>query len=504
MQTTERTHPGGKPTSAQPQPLDDDVRSHGDVIFHRLIPKTRGQGKAGDDVGTAENIETQEMDETTEEAVEGHLYAWASNICHLEDTKVNVEDLSDRDIGPRLAQSTQELLSKILKCDAEEMQVDAYFRSEQHEGHTTEDFTVPSPLGHWRVCRKTYHDIDARDGPNSQYPKLAIAKRILAAAQAKAGPAPSDAQVKHVACRILAKRHVDLDDGVAEIKWPDLLHEAHEILYNHRGDATFQSRLEDELSGATERPASLNPELVGLVEKNLLKVRKKKKALLKKRKKKKTLLKKRKKKNNLLKGRKKKNKLHQFMVDEEASALCERVEGFDIVILRDGKHELICGVVAEAVQKLFPAETVDKMSTAAEAFAWRFPYKKPDEFRHPTSKAVHLAENPDKDVRSEECPQPHFAACGVEHYGVHHEVGHGRGFKGLCFKEFSSPQCRKLPKTSAWKEEFPKLRGGVYGVTAKVSRLALKALDPQLYEDYLEVRQHLPESLRATLATTGK
>lgn len=476
MQTTERIHPGGKPALAEPQPLDDEVRHHGDVNFRRLIPKARGQSKAEDDVGSTENVEGQEKDETEEEVVKGYLYAWASNICHLEDAKVKVEDLSDRDIDPRLAQSTQELLSKILKCDAAEIQVGACFRSEQHEGHTTEEFTIPGPLGDWRVCRKTYHNIDARGGANAQYRKLAVAKRISAEAKAKAGPAPSDAQVKRVACRILAKRHVELADGVAELKWPDLLREAHEILYNHREDAAFQSRLNDELSGTTARPASLTPELVDLVE------------------------------SNLLKGRKKKNKLHQFLLDEEASKLCEHIEGFDIVILRDGKHELICGVVAEAVQKLFPAETVDKMSTAAEAFAWRFPYKKPDESRHPTSQAVHLAANPSKDVRSEKCQQPHFAACGVEHYGVHHETGRGSGFDGLCLQKFTTclnPSGRLLEST-AWKDEFPKLKEGVYGVAAKVSRLVLEASDHKLYEAYLEIRQHLPEELKITLATTGK
>ncbi|KAG6354102.1 hypothetical protein INS49_005073 [Diaporthe citri] len=439
MQTTEHIHPGGKPALAKPQPLDDKVRHHGDINFHRLIPKSRRKSKVEDDASTTENIEVQEKDETEEEVVEGRLYAWASNICHLEDTKVKVEDLSDREIDSRLAQNTQGLLSKILKCDAAEMQVGAYFRSKQHEGQTTEEFTIQGPLGDWRVCCKTYHNIDARGGPNSQYRKSATAKRILAKAKARAGPAPSDAQVKHVACRILAKRHIDLADGIAEVKWPDLLREAHEILYNHRGDATLQSRMNEELSGATEGPATLTPELVDLVE------------------------------NNLLTGQKKKNKLHQFILDEEASTLREHVEGFDIVILRDGKHELICGVVAEAVQKLFPADTVDKMSTAVEAFAWRFPYKKPDESRHPTSQTVHLAANPSKDVRSEECQQPHFAV---------------------------------LLKSTAWKDEFPKLKGGVYGVAAKVSTLVLEAWDHKLYEAYLEIRQHLPEELKMTLATT--
>lgn len=474
MQTTDRIHPGGKPALAEPQPLDDEVRHHGDVNFHRLIPKTRGKSKAEDDVGSTENIEVQEKDETEEEVVKGYLYAWASNICHLEDTKVKVEDLSDRDIDPRLAQSTQELLSKILKCDAAEMQVGAYFRSEQHEGHTTEEFTIPGAPGEWRVCRKTYYDIDAREGPNSQYSTSTTAKRILAEAAAKAGPAPSDAQVKHVACQILAKDRGELRDRQNRVRWSKLLDLAHEELYKYRGDAAFESRLTDELSGTKKRPADQSPELSTLVEQNL--------------------------------PRGKGSEFYQFILDGEASNACERIEGFDIVILRDGKHELICGVVTEAVQKLFTAGTVDKMSTAAEAFAWRFPYKRPDDQRHPNSQVVHLAAHPEKDVRSTECQQPHFAVCGVEHYGLHHETGHGSGLNGLCFQKFNA--CRnpsgRLLESTAWKDEFPKLKEGVYGVAAKVSRLVLEAWDHKLYEAYLEIRQHLPEELKITLATTGK
>lgn len=162
MQTTKRIHPGGKSARAEPQPLDEEVRNHGDVNFHRLVPNVRGQSKAEDDFVTKENIEVQEKDETEEEVVEGHLYAWASNICHLEDTKVKVEDLSDRNIDPQLAQNTQDLLSKILKCDAAELQEGEYSKSEQHKGHTTEEFTVPGSLGEWRVCCKTYYNICSR------------------------------------------------------------------------------------------------------------------------------------------------------------------------------------------------------------------------------------------------------------------------------------------------------------------------------------------------------
>ena len=54
------------------------------------------------------------------------------------------------------------------------------------------------------------------------------------------------------------------------------------------------------------------------------------------------------------------------------------------------KGEWIRGVVTAGLQRLLPAETVDKMGTAVETLAWRFPFKKPDDLRHPTSQAVRL------------------------------------------------------------------------------------------------------------------
>lgn len=470
MQPTRRIYPGGQFSPSHP--LDEIPEHARRVNFRRKVLSPRKQIQTEDAIGTKDVVAAPKEDNTEEEVVEGELFKWAGNICHLEDTKVKVEDLSDRNIDPGLAQSTQELLSKVLKCDARKMTANT--RSEQSDELTTEEFTIFGPLGAMRVHRKTYHDLDARDGLDTQYPESATAKRISEEAEAKTGPAPSDAQVKRVACRILTERSVGLNNSGSKINWPQLLREAHETLYKRREDTVFQSELNDELTGASEEPANLTHELVELVEKKLFG------------------------------KRSKKNTFHSHMLDTEASHLCERIEGFDIVILRDKKHELICGMVTEAVQKLFPTSTVDKMSTAAEAFAWRYPFKKSDDLRHPTCKAVYLAAHPWKDVRSTECEQPHLAVCGVEHYGVHHETGRSSGFDGLCFERLGYSRCNRLVDTNAWKEEFPKLRGGVYGVAAKVSTLVLEAWDRRLYEDYLEVRRHLPDSLKMTLTTTCK
>lgn len=471
MQATERIHVGGKPAQSQPEL---PKRGYGQVNFRRLVIKSREQSEPEKHAGTQENTEASEQ-EVTEE-VRGDLYSWSSNIGHLKDTKVKVEDLSGIDIDAQLGEGTQKLLSKALNCNAET--ISDYSRSVQPGGVVREEFTVRGSFRAWPVCRITFNHIDVRNGKPNQYSGSLIAKRIMKAAEANVAPPPSEDQVKHVAYQIVADRIVEkkkskLPSGSANQKGKILRTEAQEKLFIHRDDAAYKSDLEREMQAA-ERPAAHTPEILSLVQ-------------------------------DKWPRRPKHNQFHEFLLDTEKTNLCERLEGFDVVILRDKNGELICGVIPRAVQKLLPVGTVDKMSTAAEAFAWRFPFKRPDPLRHITNQVVHLARFPDKDVRSKECKQPHFAVCGVEHYGVHHEVAH-YDFKSLHFKEFSprTEGCPDLLRSPAWKEEFPKLKDGVYGIATKVSRLSLKSWDEVLYNDCVDFNEWLPDPLKATLATTGE
>lgn len=459
MSTPERIHVGGVPAKSEPLTIEC-----GKANFYRKVSKTEEEDQTEDQ--NEDEANTQGSTKTQGKLIEGYLYKWASNVCHLEDTEVKVEDLSDRDIDSGLAQEIAKILLKTLKCDGTETV--AYFSPEGGiEGVLTEEFTIPSSLRNWRVCRKTYDYIDVHNKPNSQYSGSEIARTISKAAEARVGPAPSDEEVHHIACRIMAEKK---DELPKTNKWQILLNQAHSELFVKRNDDAFKSRLKAELNGDAEIPENQTSELVELVTKNLPK---------------------------------RKNNFHQYLLDEAATKECERVEGFDIVILRDGKHELICGVFTAAVQNLLPAGTMDKMRTAAEAFAWRCPYAKPDDLRHPTSQVVHLKGHPEKDVRSQECQEPHYAVCGVEHYGLHPEARHMNGPEGLCFQNFSSVKFGNLTESSAWKTEFPKLRGGVCGVAEKVSRLSLKAWDPQLHKSYLTTQELLPDSHRMRLAKTG-
>lgn len=470
MQATERIHVGGKPAQSQPKIPES---GHGQVNFRRLVLKSREQSEPEKHAGTQENTEASEQ-EVIEE-VRGDIYTWSSNIFHLNDTKVKVEDLSDIDIDAQLGQGTQKLLSKALNCNAET--ISDYSRSVQSGGVVREEFTVRGSFRAWPVCRITFNHIDVRNGKPNQYSESPIAKRILKAAKENVAPPPSEPQVKHVAYQIVADRVKGkksmLPSGSANQKGKILRTQAQEKLFIHRDDAAYKSDLEREMQAA-ERQAAHTPEILSLVQDKWPK-------------------------------QTKHNQFHEFLLDTEKTNLCERLEGFDVVILKDKNGELICGVITSAVQKLLPVGTVDKMNTAVEAFAWRFPFMQPDPLRHLTNQIVHLARYPDKDVRSKDCKQPHFAVCGVEHYGVHHEVGH-YDFKSLHFKEFSAKtkNCPGLLRSPAWKKEFPKLRDGVYGIATKVSRLSLKSWDEDLYDDCVDFNEWLPDPLKAKLATTGE
>lgn len=118
MQSIKRIYPGGQLSPSQPL---DEIPEYGKVNFRRKVLKPRKQIQTEDAISTKDVVAGPKEDDTEEEVVEGDLFKWASTICHLEDTKVKIEDLSDRNIDPGLAQSTQELLSKVLKCGARNM-----------------------------------------------------------------------------------------------------------------------------------------------------------------------------------------------------------------------------------------------------------------------------------------------------------------------------------------------------------------------------------------------
>lgn len=472
MSQAQPPHPGGVPAPTQPY---DSVPRSGSVNFSRFVlqPENREQSEREDGVDPRENSLTPEHGAIGQEVeeVKGYKYVWASNICHKDDTKVQVEDFSDVNINPELEQKTHDLLRDALVCDGRDKP--AYSRLQNGDNVITEEFTTPSPFGDLRVCRKTYPFIDVREKGVRQYTESPMAKRIGKTARDRAGPAPTRAQEEHVACRIYARNNRVLPNGAQREKWPILLAQAQKELYLHRNDATYQAALNNEMKGAKPADCTITDEDVELVKEKLP------------------------------------NKLNTYdrsLVDSEAANACERIEGFDIVICRDKNNRLMVGVFTEAIQKLLSGDILDKMARASKVVAYRLPILEADPLRHPTNEAIHLAKFPNKDVNSEKCEQPHFAVCGVEHMGAHHETGCNNGLRRLCFQDFSVKGHGVEPvlKSSAWTEEHRKHKDSVHGTTTKVSRVSLKAWDPELYDEVLGVREKLPGALQLTLATTGE
>ncbi|KAK8102356.1 hypothetical protein PG984_015502 [Apiospora sp. TS-2023a] len=175
----------------------------------------------------------------------------------------------------------------------------------------------------------------------------------------------------------------------------------------------------------------------------------------------------------------------------------------DIVILRDRNHELINGVITEATQKLFLSDPnlVKRMDRAARAFAWRYPYEKPDPTRHGTTYDHHLIQKPSRDPRSPSCPETdlHRAVCGVEHYGLRTELVNS-GLAGLRLQKFSQAKHSFGTRTiagpgtdAAWRDEFPKLLTGLYGLATKQLRESLIRWDPVLHDECVTIHNRFPK-----------
>lgn len=274
-----------------------------------------------------------------------------------------------------------------------------------------------------------------------------------------------------MACRILAKNDHELPAGKKRDRRKRLLCQVQEELYLHRNDTTYQATLTNELNGAKPTDCTITQKDVGLA-------------------------------NKLPNSS---NPFHQHLVETETAKACELIERFDIIICRDKNNQLILGVFTEAVQNLLSGDILEEMAQATTAAAYRLPIERPEQLRHPTNKLIHLARFPNKDVNSEKCEQPHFAVCGVEHIGAHHETGSSSGLARLCYQDFFArrERCTAVTKSSAWPVEKPKLETSVYGTATKVSRVALKSWDSKLYDEVLEVRAKLPEELQLTVAKKG-
>ncbi|KAK8023877.1 hypothetical protein PG993_011943 [Apiospora rasikravindrae] len=402
----------------------------------------------------------------SKESFQGQLFEWASNVSHLEDTAVTVEDLSDINIEHQNT-SVQRLLDTLgpsLKDDVSTPChlighfLDDYQKHKDDWGVIIEDFS----LNNFKVHRRTYPMFDAKDGKPKEYGKGDRAQHIEAEAKKRArlDNLEQDGAV-HAIGRIVfedqkkpegQRRFLNKDGKLKKQQkesWPLLKAAVHGRLFQTRIDPEGRS----ELLGDVETIQAEDH----LLFKSSLEMA-----------------------SQMYESGTKweENRHNDYLIDVEAAELCDEISGKDIVILRDKNHELIAGVITNATQRLFPSTSslLERMDLAARAFAWRYPY----------------------------------VVCGVEHYGLHTEKI-ASGLPNLKFQKFSQakwgPGIRSKAGAggdSAWQEEFPKVLTGLYGLATKQLRESLSRWDPDLHAECVKLHNSFPLDLQLSSVKDGQ
>ncbi|KAK8067741.1 hypothetical protein PG996_006853 [Apiospora saccharicola] len=440
-----------------------------------------------------------------EEDFKGKLYTWASNICHEDDTSVTVEDLS------RFNVETQDaLVSEFLgtlrpalrdRVDSLGNRVQEYETEEDPHGVIAEDFLLDG----FRVHRRTYPQFDAKTIGAKGYSNWSKAREIQQQAESQASVENLDrdrfiyalAKVLLEDWDALEPKRQYLDKrkslkGRKADQWGKLTAAVHGRLFRIRDDQEkiYEFWKDFHWSGAKTPPAymAFHAMATNLYTEN---------AVVKKTGKDKTI----------------ENKHNALLVDAKAADLCDYIPDRDIVILRDKNCHLIAGVITRATQRLFPSDPnlTERMDRAARAFAWRYPYVAPDPTRHATTVDLHYVEKPSRDPRSEYCPASklHRAVCGVEHYGIHTERV-ASALTNLKFQKFSQAiwgpnrgKGKDPSATPSWRDEFPKLRTGLYGIATKQLRESLVRWDPDLHQENVQVHTSFPQDWQAGTVRDG-
>ena len=199
------------------------------------------------------------------------------------------------------------------------------------------------------------------------------------------------------------------------------------------------------------------------------------------------------------------DKHYNSVLDRKIASYCDPVAA-DIVLALDKNREIIVGLFAEAVQKLFPPGTLQAVIQGMETFTFLWPHAKPDPLRHPTIYSDHLSHHPDYNLKTTR--DPHRAICATDHIGMHHPTGQQAHFD-LCWQDYklaghlTTKDKRDLRSSYAWTVAHPKQFHGPYGFGVKSLRLTLKPWDPSVYLRGCAINAMLPPKFRFEPATTG-
>ncbi|KAK7972646.1 hypothetical protein PG996_006852 [Apiospora saccharicola] len=317
----------------------DSTKKVGGTILSASLP----QGSYGPVQGSRLNPLTNKA-----ESFKGDIREWSSNVYHLKDTTVSVEDLSnvnvecDDETAQRLLNSLRPAL--VNDSSTPDYEFHDYTMSQDQYGVIIEEFTLDG----FKVHRRTFNMFDTKDMAPKGYSAWAGAGGIQdqATKRAKLDELTVDETLRAVASLLFTdkakpenERRFLNKEGKLRRKnaetWPALKTEVHGQMFRTRDDPDKRRQV---MQGFDVCQGRTDPEYEACfrMAKDLY---------------------------NKAGTLKEENKHNDYLVDVEAARLCDSISGKDIVILRDRNEELITGVATIAAHNLFTSKQTRSYSS---------------------------------------------------------------------------------------------------------------------------------------------
>lgn len=357
----------------------------------------------------------------------------------------DIENLTDIVMTDEI-QQLQGDLSKLRTMPCQELADDGQYTRTEEPGRVVENFKLNGRV----VERLKYSEIEIRrkvgsKGEEAAKYACAPGKKLEKLVDAKIGKGPSLEVEQRVAASILCEKDGILG-GKKDMYWAIARNLAQKSLYL---DEALEVTTQTDIAAGTMKDDKFMG-MLAKVEKNLKKA---------------------------------KNPYHQAKRDEYAASISEiihSVKDADIIVVLDKTNNVVVSVLSGAFSTLLPG-IQDRVTEAFEKWTYLMPLPLPDKTRHGLHWVKHLVENPQFDYRkAAEYPR---AVSGVAHYGIRCAIGDSTG------KNVVRTQDTKLRNVVSDHSEAQsyKLRFGALGACTQVVGFPFKALDPGLFDKYVEV-----------------
>ena len=409
--------------------------------------------------------------------VEGTLQKNGANVAHTKDTAVQVEDLSAVEV--REDKNIEALLDSLPRLIHEDPKSFLDPKTIETLPSGDEEIIQQFNIHGFSAYVGTYTKLDALSDDPKKYQNSAIAKRIDHDRQQYFNkPRPKWDKVKDGMIKMLIEENVEIVGNYAREdipgnrdRWKDLAGRV------HRKNYLEWKRSQD---GDKEQD---NPPTKAADEEMMEKYNKWK---------------------TILEQHIKQDVGHshwKLMVDRAAAQACQRIEGKDIVMLKDGKNQIIAFVLSEATQKLFPEGTHKRMDPATKALFWRYPFKGSDTRRHPTQIDDHFDRHPNKNVHTSN--DPHHAICSTEHCGLHHEKGAPGDIGDYRLQDYHYAHYAFV-ENAGLNQELLKFFQGVCALAQNGLCVTYAALAPEELKKSVEVNSYIPPDVLPGFVTAGE